>query len=215
MSDVKNTKYMVTDIAHEKYPFLHRIRALQDIGNDVKEGDLGGFVEGEYNLCFEPVDTAWIYNDAVAAGCSVVDMASRLRDRAVVCDEAYISQGSVLYGDARVEDSAYIRGAVLKDHARASGNAMILNSSDTHMSPELSGNCVIYGKVTGEVRVSGSVIVFDTEEISNPSLDTFVINDQGRSIVRDPSRDELTPHPHEEDRGEKAKPRKRARGQSR
>lgn len=27
-----NKKYEITDIAHETYPFLHRIRALRDIG---------------------------------------------------------------------------------------------------------------------------------------------------------------------------------------
>ena len=209
-----NTKYEITDIAHEKYPFLHRIRALRDIGN-VRIGDLGGFVESEDNLSFEAGDTAWIFDDAIAAGCAVVDKASRLRERAVVCGEAYISQGSVLYDDAKAEDSAYIRGAVLKGHARASGNAMILNSSDTHMSPELSGNCVVYGKVVGEVRISGSVIVFDTEEISNPSLDTFIINDQGRSIVRNPSRDELTPHLQEKEKTAQVKPRSKPRRRSR
>ena len=33
---VINQKYELTDIAHEKYPFLHRIRALRDIGKKVK-----------------------------------------------------------------------------------------------------------------------------------------------------------------------------------
>ena len=37
----------------EKYPFLHRIRALRDIGSEIKAGDLGGFVESEGNLSFE------------------------------------------------------------------------------------------------------------------------------------------------------------------
>lgn len=209
---MSNQKYIITDIAHEKYPFLHRIRALRDIDPDVKAGDLGGFVESESNLSTEPDDTAWIYNDAIATGNAYVDKASRLRDRAIICDCAYVSQGSVLYGDARAEDNAYIRGSVLKDHARASGNAMILNSSDTHMSPELSGNSVIYGKIVGEVRVSGSVIVFDTEEISNPSLDAFVLDDKGRSIVRDPSRDELAPTPRD---GEREHSHHKKRGLSR
>ena len=53
-----NTKYEITDIAHEKYPFLHRIRALRDIGSEVKAGDLGGFVESEGNLSFDPGDDA-------------------------------------------------------------------------------------------------------------------------------------------------------------
>ena len=211
---MKNEKYEITDFAHEKYPFLHRIRALRAIGLDVKAGDLGGFVESESNLSTESDDTAWIYNDAIAAGGAYVDMASHLRDRAIICDCAYVSQGSILHGDTRAEDNAYIRGSVLKDHARASGNAMILNSSDTHMSPELSGNSVIYGKIVGEVRVSGNVIVFDTEEIANASLDRFLINDHGRTVVRSKSRDELKPRPQE--RNEQAmKPRKKARGRDR
>ena len=48
-----NAKYEITDMAHEKYPFLHRIRALRDIGSEVKAGNLGGFVESEGNLSFE------------------------------------------------------------------------------------------------------------------------------------------------------------------
>ena len=36
---MSNQKYEITDIAHEKYPFLHRIRALRDIGDRVKAGD--------------------------------------------------------------------------------------------------------------------------------------------------------------------------------
>ena len=63
-----NEKYEITDIAHERYPFLHRIRALRDIGEEVKAGDLGGFVETEANLSFEEGDDAWIFNDAVVAG---------------------------------------------------------------------------------------------------------------------------------------------------
>ena len=82
MGEAKNDKFVVTDIPHEKYPFLHRIRALRDIGGDVKKGDLGGFVEGEYNLSFEEGDEAWIYDDAIAAGSSVIDLGSQLRDRA-------------------------------------------------------------------------------------------------------------------------------------
>ena len=37
-----NTKYEITDIAHEKYPFLHRIRALRDIGKGGRPRRLRG-----------------------------------------------------------------------------------------------------------------------------------------------------------------------------
>ncbi len=83
-----NQKYEITSIAHERYPFLHRIRALRDIGKEVKAGDLGGFVEHEGNLSFEPGDDAWIFDDAIAAGEAFVDMGSVLRVRAVVCGHA-------------------------------------------------------------------------------------------------------------------------------
>lgn len=63
-----NLKYEITDITHEEYPFLHRIRALQDVGDQVKAGDLGGFVEGESNLATDPSNCAWIFDDAIAAG---------------------------------------------------------------------------------------------------------------------------------------------------
>ena len=65
MRATNNQKYEITDIAHEKYPFLHRIRALQDIRPGVRAGDLGGFVESEHNLSFEPGDNAWIYDNAI------------------------------------------------------------------------------------------------------------------------------------------------------
>ena len=77
-----NLKYEITDITHEEYPFLHRIRALQDVGDQVKAGDLGGFVEGESNLATDPSDCAWIFDDAIAAGNAYVDMGSYLRKNA-------------------------------------------------------------------------------------------------------------------------------------
>ena len=188
MSEQKNKKYQITDIAHNDYPFLHRIRALHAFG-DVAAGDIGGFVEGEYNLSFDPGDSAWIYDDAIAAGCAVIERDSKLRNQAIACDEARVSMGSVLLDSARAEDQAYVRGAVLRDHARASGDAMLLDSVATQSGPILEGNCAVYGKVSGGVRISGSVLVLHAEEVINASRDLLVINDQGRSILRSPSRD--------------------------
>lgn len=105
-----NAQYEITDIAHEKYSFLHRIRALQDIGRTVKTGDLGGFVENEDNLSFESGDGSWIFDDAIAAGDSRVQNGSTLHNRAVVCCSACVSYGSAMYDDSKAEDAAYIRG---------------------------------------------------------------------------------------------------------
>lgn len=67
MRTISNQKYEITDIAHEEYPFLHRIRALRDICGEICAGDIGGFVESESNLSAEPGDCAWIFDDAIAA----------------------------------------------------------------------------------------------------------------------------------------------------
>ena len=43
-------KYEITRIAHPKFPWMHRIRALRNVREDVRAGDLGGFVQSERNL---------------------------------------------------------------------------------------------------------------------------------------------------------------------
>lgn len=132
-----NKKYEITDIAHETYPFLHRIRALRDIGENVKAGDLGGFVEGEHNLETELSDSAWIFDDAIACGSAYVNQDSSLHNTAIACDHAYVSCGSALYGQARAEDDAYLRGAVMCGNAYASGFAQIICGPDKFKPPIL------------------------------------------------------------------------------
>ena len=207
---IMNAKYEITGIAHEKYPFLHRIRALRDIGSELKAGDLGGFVESEGNLSFEAEDDAWIFNDAIAAGEGHVDKGSVLRERAIVCGCAYASHGTEMSGDSRAEDDAYIRGARLSRCARVSGNGMVLQSPTTKAAPILTGSCSVYGKVIGDVTLTGTAVVISGEEILNESLDTLIIDDRGRTIIRAPSRDELAPcQPQEKQKKPKNKGRDR------
>ena len=51
----------------------------------------------------------------------------------------------------------------------------------------------MYGTVQGDIHIMGTAVVIDGEEIRNNTLDTLVINEKGRSIIWDPSRDELAP----------------------
>ena len=111
----------------------------------------------------------------------------------IACDHAYVSRGTLLAGHARAEDDAYIRGAVLTDHARASGFAVIVYNQDTGGVPMLSGQSAVYGRVSGDVRLTDTALVISGEEIQNDTLDTLVISGQGRSVIRDDSRDELVP----------------------
>ena len=180
---ISNNKYEITDISHEEYPFLHRIRALRDVGAEVKAGDLGGFVESESNLSTVPGDNAWIYEDAIAAGDAYVDQNATLQGKAVACDQAYISQNALLAGNSRAEDMAYICGGVLLDGARCSGSSMVLPSPDTHNVPVLSGECAVYGKVMGDVGVQGNAVILEGETIQNNTLDRLLLDERGRSKI--------------------------------
>lgn len=193
MRTTSNQKYEITEISHGKYPFLHRIRALRDIGKKVKAGELGGFVESESNLSFETGDDAWIFGDAIACNDAYVDKGSALYGESIVCGNAYVSQGSALSGHARAEDDAYIRGSNLCGHARVSGCGMVLVLPDTGRTPILSGTCAVYGRVCGDVHLIDTALVISGEEICNDSLDTLVMDGKGRSVIRDSSRDELAP----------------------
>lgn len=188
-----NKKYEITDIAHETYPFLHRIRALRDIGENVKAGDLGGFVEGEHNLETELSDSAWIFDDAIACGSAYVNQDSSLHNTAIACDHAYVSCGSALYGQARAEDDAYLRGAVMNGSARVSGCAQIISAPNQFGTPLLSGHCQVYGSVRGDVRVTGTAVILPGEEILNDTKDTFVLTGTGRNVIRGRDRERLAP----------------------
>lgn len=200
-----NQKYEITGITHEKYPFLCRIRALRDIGPTVKAGDLGGFVEHENNLSFEPGDDAWIFGDAIAAGGSYVETGSILQNQAIVCGSAVIQDHSVLSGYARVEDHASVVDALVGCRARVAGNGIVIGYSG-RKRPILADSCVILGDVAGNVRITGSAVVLGDEKIRNDSLFTVVVNEKGRTVERDPSLDELRPLPPAE---EKKKPRRK------
>ena len=191
--EITNQKYEITDIAHEEYPFLHRIRALRDIGPTVKAGDLGGFVENEGNLSFEFADdVSWIADDAIAANAAYVGGDSLLRDRAVVCGEARVQGGSMISDDARIEDHAVVDGARVELWARVSARAKVFVRPNSGF-PIISGESMVHGVVSGNVLVTGAAVILGDEGIVNEAADRLVLTEDGRSIERGPGRDVLLP----------------------
>lgn len=186
----KRAKYEITEIAHPQYPFLHRIRALQPVGTEVRLGDLGGFVEHEGNLSDDTEDSAWVYDDAIACNDAYLDQGATLRDRAVACERAYLSGHTRLSGEARAEGDAYLRGAVVKDQARVSGTLLDRPSG---ARPEVCGKSVVYGTVSGQVHITGNSVVFAGESFCNDTGDTWLIQDGRRTVERNPDRDTLRP----------------------
>ena len=88
---------------------LHRIRALKDF-DEIKKGDLGGYIEKEINLSQH--GHCWIYDNACVYGDAEV------RDRALVMNHAHV------FGKVKILDSSRVGG-----YAKIFDNACIRNYS--------------------------------------------------------------------------------------
>ena len=123
-------KYELTDETMEwEGHTLHRIKALRDF-NDVKAGDLGGWVESEDNL--SQYEKCWLCDNAIVYGDAIVCNNARIYDNAIVygdaivCDNARIYDNAIVYGDARIYGNAIVHGdAIVYGDARIYGNARI------------------------------------------------------------------------------------------
>lgn len=98
---VKNDKYALQ--AEPQYPLgpsvrLYRLVAMRNIGADVKEGDLGGFVAGPMNLSAE--GECWIYDESIAYS------------GAQVRGDAVVKHGAQISGPVTLQDRSSVRGTL-------------------------------------------------------------------------------------------------------
>lgn len=107
MKKFELTAEYVTNIFGKK---LFRIKALVEFGN-VKEGDLGGFVEKESNM--DDDGNAWVSGNAQVFG------------------NAKISGNAQVYGNAKVFGNAWVYGnAWISGNAQVYGNACVAENLD-------------------------------------------------------------------------------------
>lgn len=147
-----NQKYEITDIVHPQYPWLHRIRALRDVREDVHAGDLGGFVQSEENLSQE--GQCWVANNAVAAEESYISGDAIMWDYSCARGCAVISGKSRIGGEAIIEDHAIVTSGYVHGNVHISGNAKIfamLLPAGPHVIMEKAS---VYGELGGEMRCS-------------------------------------------------------------
>ena len=110
----ENKKYELTT---EKKNGLYRIRALKSFG-DVKEGDLGGWINSEKNLSQN--GNCWIYDNArVFDNAKIFDNA-KVYDNAEISERAKVFDNTEVYGNAIVYYNAEVFG-----DAKVYGNAQI------------------------------------------------------------------------------------------
>ncbi|WP_142417291.1 hypothetical protein, partial [Bartonella massiliensis] len=131
--------------------FLKRIRALRDF-DDVKKGDLGGYIESEDNLSHD--GNCWVYDNACVYG--------NARVYGNVYGYAHVSGGACVFADAHIHDHAHVSyDATVFNYARVYGRAIVAGSARIHSYAEvynyalINGRAKIHGKVYGGALVGG------------------------------------------------------------
>ena len=87
---------------------LKRIKALRDIGDTVKAGELGGYVQSEANLSHD--GNAWVSGNARVSGDAQVYGNARVYGDAWVSGNARVSGDARVYGNAWESSPLYIQG---------------------------------------------------------------------------------------------------------
>ena len=120
---------------------LFRVKALKDF-NDVKKGDIGGYVESEKNL--SQYDDCWIYDNAIVQDNAVVI------GKAIVCGNARVYDNAQICGNARVEDNVQI-----SDNVVVMGNAIVCDNA------RIWGHAVVqhYVVVRGNAQICGDAMI--------------------------------------------------------
>ena len=146
---------------------LYRIKALVEFGN-VKEGELGGFVEKEENLSHE--GNAWVYGNAEVFGNASVSGNARVFDNARVFGNASVS------GNAKVCENASVSGnAEVSGDAEVCGDAKISEDADYTTVKGFGTECrttTFFKCKDGILRVRCGCFYGDLEEFRNQVKNT-------------------------------------------
>ena len=100
---------------------LFQIRALRDFW-DITKGDLGGYIESEYNLSHE--GDCWVYDRGCVYGEGRVYEHGRVFDQGQVCDYGSVFGKGCIWGHDRV----YGHGSVYGD-GRAYGDDRVCGTA--------------------------------------------------------------------------------------
>lgn len=153
-----NNKY---ELIKSNIKGLYKIKALRDFG-DVKKGDIGGFVENEYNLSHE--GDCWIYNNAKVFG------------NAKVFDDAKVFDNTLIFGDVRIHDNVQIyNDAQIYGNTRIVDNAQIYDNVEIYGFTRIHGNVKVFNsaKIYGNARIHNNVKIYNNSRI----YDYAIIND--------------------------------------
>ena len=138
---------------------LHRIKALKSFGN-IKEGDLGGWIESEKNLSQD--GDAWVGGNAKVCGNAWVGYNARVDRDATVRGNATVSGNAKVRGNATISENAIVSGnATISGNAKVRGNATIEDYAKVYDNAIVSDNAIVRGNATisGNATINGDAVV--------------------------------------------------------
>lgn len=168
---------------------LYQIKALKDFG-DVKTGDLGGYIEKEYNLSQD--GNCWVYDKAkVYHNAKVYDNAkvygeAKVYGSAEVYDEARVYGNTKVYGNAEIfgedcwvynnaeiyDNAQVYDSADVRDNAKVFGNAQVFENAQVRGNAKIYDNAKVYdnAQIYGNAKVSGNAEVYGTAQVYDNTL---------------------------------------------
>ena len=168
---------------------LHRIKALKDFGN-VKKGELGGYVESEYNL--SQIGNCWVYGNARVCGDAELCGNAKVCGNARVCGNAEVCGNAWVYGNAEVCGNAKVCGdAELCGNAWVYGNAELCGNAGVCGNAEVCGNAKVYGnawvygnaELCGNARVYGNADYITIKGLGSRYRDTTIFKTRNEDVV--------------------------------
>lgn len=137
---------------------LFQIRALKDF-DDVKAGDLGGYIEKEENLSHD--GNAWVYDNV------------KVYNNAKVFCDAQVHGDALIYSNARIFDKAKVYGntwvcgnALIYDNAQIYDAVQIYENVKIYDNAQIYDNASVYGnaRVFGDAQVLGNALICDSAD---------------------------------------------------
>ena len=164
---------------------LYRIRALREF-NDVKKGELGGYIEKEDNLshygnCWV-FGNARVYDNARAFGNATVYGNAWVYDDSEVYDNARVFANVMVYGEARVFGNAWVY-----DNARVFGNAKIKSNDDycyIHGFGSENRSTTFFRTEDGDIYVRCGCFKGNLEKFKNKVIETHGDNKYAKEYLK-------------------------------
>ena len=174
-------KYELTNekIEHESKT-LYRIRALRDF-EDVKMGDLGGFVESEINLSQE--GNCWIYDDSKVRGGSVITDHSIIKndsivDNSIVMNNSKVESSTIRYSivdNSIIEDSTVMCSSKVENSTIECSEVLLVSNVDSSIvmnNSKVESSTVMCNSKVDYSEVKRSKVGANKSRFSNAKIES-------------------------------------------